>query len=198
MIVNTMKLISVGRLAIGHVLLPITAFITGLKITYCNNCWLLGHTRYQCKVGPLCKLCLDPWNHSHNCQKSVVCAQCNGAHASLSMECPVVVNYRRSLKEEVEKAVKDGRLHQVKVNNKSGANGVGDADYPTFRQSNKSIPAWLGVPSVTDNTRKIPETNQLGELVIQMKLVVEGTRRMESKLDNQVMQLDIVEKKILD
>ncbi|CAF4200869.1 unnamed protein product, partial [Rotaria sordida] len=88
------------RFSFGHVLLPITAFIPDLKMTYCNKCWELGHTRYQCKVGPRCRKCLDLWNHNHKCQKSVLCAQCQGPHASLSMECAVVVNYRRTLKEE--------------------------------------------------------------------------------------------------
>ncbi|CAF4876264.1 unnamed protein product, partial [Rotaria sp. Silwood2] len=43
------EIISVGRLAIGHILLPVTAFISGLKMTYCTNCWELGHIRPHCK-----------------------------------------------------------------------------------------------------------------------------------------------------
>jgi hypothetical protein len=192
------EILSIGRLAIGHVLLPITAFISSLKMTYCNNCWELGHTRFQCKAEPRCRICLDSWNHNHKCQKGVVCAQCKGSHASLSMECSVVVNYRRSLKEEVDKAVEEGWLHQVKMNNKSDVKVMGDKNdecYPSLRQTNKIRPAWLGVPAATSNTQKIQETNQLGELVMQMKMVVESTSRMESKLDKQVMQLDILEKK---
>ncbi|CAF2692523.1 unnamed protein product [Rotaria sp. Silwood2] len=145
-------------------------------MTYCNNCWALGHTRYQCKVGPRCRKCLDLWNLNHTCQKSVLCAQCQGPHASLSMECPVVLNYCRTLKEEVNNAVKDGRLNQVKVDNKGGA-------------------SWVGVEAASSNLQNFQGTDHLGELVTQMKMVLESTRRIELKLDNQVMQMDLLEKK---
>ncbi|CAF4804355.1 unnamed protein product [Rotaria sp. Silwood2] len=191
------EVLSIGRLAIGHVILPITAFIPGLKMTYCNNCWELGHTRYQCKVGPCCRKCLDLWNLNHTCQKSVLCAQCQGPHASLSMECPVVLNYRRILKEEVNNAVKDGRLNQVKVDNKGGTCDSGELDYPALKpkQTNKPRLAWVGVEAASSNLQHFQGTDHLGELVTQMKMVLESTRKMELKLDNQVMQMDLLEKK---
>ncbi|CAF2803086.1 unnamed protein product [Rotaria sp. Silwood2] len=195
--INYHQVLSIGRLAIGHVILPITAFIPGLKMTYCNNCWELGHTRYQCKVGPCCRKCLDLWNLNHTCQKSVLCAQCQGPHASLSMECPVVLNYRRILKEEVNNAVKDGRLNQVKVDNKGGTCDSGELDYPALKpkQTNKPRLAWVGVEAASSNLQHFQGTDHLGELVTQMKMVLESTRKMELKLDNQVMQMDLLEKK---
>ncbi|CAF4642350.1 unnamed protein product [Rotaria sp. Silwood2] len=36
------EIITIGRIAIGHLMLPVTAFIPSLKMTYCNNCWELG------------------------------------------------------------------------------------------------------------------------------------------------------------
>ncbi|CAF1543622.1 unnamed protein product, partial [Rotaria sordida] len=193
------EVLSIGRLAIGHVLLPITAFIPGLKMTYCNNCWELGHTRYQCKVGPRCRKCLDSWNYNHTCQKAVVCAQCQGPHASLSTECPVVLHYRRTLKEEVNNAVKDGWLNQGKVDNKGGACNVGggELDYPALnlKPTNKPRLAWVEVQAASSNLQNFQGIDQLGELATQMKLVLDSTRRMELKLDNQVMQMDLLEKK---
>ena len=74
----------------GHLLLPITPFLSGLNMTYCNRCWELGHTRNQCKTEPRCRKCLEIWDANHQCQNPIRCAQCKGNHASLSMECNVV------------------------------------------------------------------------------------------------------------
>ncbi|CAF3857364.1 unnamed protein product [Rotaria sp. Silwood1] len=191
------EVLSIGRLAIGHVLLPITAFIPGLKMTYCNNCWELGHTRHQCKAGPRCRKCLDLWNYNHICQKAVLCAQCQGPHASLSSECPVVLHYRRALKEEVNNAVNDGWLNQGKVDNKGGICNIGELDYPTphLKQTNKPRLAWVDGQAAPSNLQNCQGTDQIGEFVTQMKMVVDSIRRMESKLDNQVMQTDLLEKK---
>ncbi|CAF1475048.1 unnamed protein product [Rotaria sordida] len=177
------EVLNIGRLAIGHVLLPITAFIPGLKMTYCNKCWKLGHTQHQCKVGPCCRLCLDQWDYNHKCLKSVLCAQCEGPHASLSMECPVVVNYRRTLKEEVD--------------NKGGTCNFGKLDYPALnlKQTNKPRLAWVDGQTAPSDLQKFQGTDQLGELVTQVKMVLDSTRRMELKLDNQVMQMDLLGKK---
>ncbi|CAF4699739.1 unnamed protein product [Rotaria sp. Silwood1] len=172
--INYHQVLNIGRLAIGHVLLPITAFIPVLKMTYCNNCWELGHTRYQCTLGPRCRKCLDPWNHNHTCQKVVLCAQCQGAHASLSTECPVVSHYRRTLKEEVNHAVKDGWLNQVKVDHKGGTGSIGDLDYPALnlkiKQPNKPRSAWTDVQAAPSNLQNFQGTDQLSELVTQMKM----------------------------
>ncbi|CAF4155118.1 unnamed protein product, partial [Rotaria sordida] len=191
------EVLNIGRLAIGHVLLPITAFIPGLKMTYCNKCWKLGHTQHRCKVGSRCRLYLDQWNYNHKCLKSVLCAQCQGPHASLNMECPVVVNYRRTLKEEVNNAVKDGWLYQIKVDTKGGTCDFGELDYPALnlKQTNKPRLAWVDGQTAPSNLQKFQGTDQLGELVTQVKMVLDSTRRMELKLDNQVMQMDLLEKK---
>ncbi|CAF2803067.1 unnamed protein product [Rotaria sp. Silwood2] len=157
------EVLSTGRLAIGHVLLPITALIPGLKMTYCNNCWALGHTRYQCKISPRCRKCLDLWNDNHICQKAVLCAQCQGHHGSLSMECPVVLHYRRTLKEEVNNAVKYGWLNPVKVENKG---------------------AWVKEQAAPSNLQNFQGTDQLGELVTQVKMVLEGTPNTMQQMIN--------------
>ncbi|CAF4451919.1 unnamed protein product [Rotaria sp. Silwood2] len=187
------EIISIGRLAIGHILLPVTAFISGLKMTYCTNCWELGHIRPHCKVSPRCRKCLDAWDRNHKCQKSVLCAQCQGPHSSLSMDCLVVKDYRRSLKDEVDNAVKGGWLHQVEVIKKAGTVHRAELDFPALQQTNVKHAVWGGVPSSEPQNHF--GTNQLSELVTQIKYVLDITRRMESKIDNQVMKLDILDKR---
>ena len=190
------EMMSIGRLAIGHVLLPVTAFIPGLKMTYCNNCWELGHTRPQCKLGPRCRICLDSWDRNHQCQKPVLCAQCQGPHSSLSMDCSVVKEYRRSLKEEVDNAIKGGWLHQVKATMKTGTLHCEEAEFPPLQQQQKkgTQAAWVGVPPPTE-AQNLHRTNQLGELSTQIKYILDITRRMESKIDNQVMRMDMIDKR---
>jgi len=84
------EMVNIGRLAIGHVLLPVTSFVSSLKMTYCTNCYELGHLRQDCKQGPRCRYCLESWDRNHECIKPTKCAQCGGPHSSLSMDCQVV------------------------------------------------------------------------------------------------------------
>ncbi|CAF3812866.1 unnamed protein product [Rotaria sp. Silwood1] len=128
------EIISIGRLAIGHILLSVTAFIPGLKMTYCTNCWELGHFRSHCQVSPHCRKCLDAWDRYHQCQKPVLCAQCQGPHSSLSMDCLVVKDYHRSLKDEIDNAFKGGWLHQVEVTKKSDTAYREELDFPAPQQ----------------------------------------------------------------
>ncbi|CAF3755707.1 unnamed protein product [Rotaria sp. Silwood1] len=161
------EIISIGRLAIGHILLPVTAFITGLKMTYCTNCWELGHIRPHCKVSPRGRKCLDAWDCNHKCQKPVLCAQCQGPHSSLSMDCLVVKDYRNALKDEVDNAVKGGWLHQVEVTEKSGIVHREELDFPALQQTNVKHAVWGGVPSSEPQNHF--GTNQLSELITQIK-----------------------------
>jgi hypothetical protein len=178
------EILSIGRIAIGHLLLPITSFIPSLKMTYCNNCWELGHTRPQCKAEPLCRRCLDPWDYNHTCQKPVLCAQCRGPHSSLSMECSVVNNYRRTLKNEVNKAVKNGLLHQIDYNR----------EFPAIKQTDDTHAVWGGQQGLSHNTQNQQENKQVDNLGSQINAVLEITSRMETKMDNQILRLGRLDK----
>ena len=178
------EILGIGRIAIGHSLLPITSFIPGLKMTFCNNCWELGHTRPECKIGPLCRKCLEPWDYNHVCQKPVLCAQCKGSHSSLSMECSVVNNYRRTLKNEVNNAVKNGFLRQIDYHR----------DFPVLKQVEGTHAAWGGKQGPSQNTLNQQENKQVENLVIQINAVLDINRRMETKMDNQILRLGMLDK----
>jgi hypothetical protein len=208
------EIISIGRIAIGHILLPVTAFIPGIKMTYCNNCWELGHTRPECKGGALCRKCLDPWDYNHVCEKPVLCAQCKGPHSSLSMDCMVVSNYRRTLKNEVNNAVKNGLLQQVDYNR----------DLPAWKRPDGTHTAWLGQQGLgqqllgqqglgqqglgqqhlgqqglgqqgpANYTQNQQENKQVEKLMTQINAVLVVTSRMEIKMDQQMQRIEMLEK----
>ncbi|CAF1024986.1 unnamed protein product [Adineta steineri] len=190
------EMIDIGRIAIGQMLLPVTTFQSSLKMTFCTNCWELGHIRPQCKVGPRCRLCLDPWDSQHTCNKPNMCAQCHGPHSSLSMECSAVRSYRRNLKEEVSKAVEEGRIKQVDNNKVMARPGDTDADFPSIQQSSQVKKAWNITQRITTTTEE-NESNkqdQLSKLNIQIGSILEVTQRLENKFDNIVTRIESLEK----
>ncbi|CAF4103110.1 unnamed protein product [Adineta steineri] len=189
------EILKIGTIGIGHLLLPITTFISSLNMTYCNNCWELGHRRNQCKVGPRCRKCLEAWQHDHQCQKSLCCAQCKGEHFSLSMDCVVVKNYRRTLKEEVDVALKEGVIRQVDHTNKQEPFQQATADFPRLKQNNITQQAWNKQQAPSNSTQnKQYELKQMDELMAQVKGVLDINRRMEIKMDNQILKMETLDK----
>ncbi|CAF4752403.1 unnamed protein product, partial [Rotaria sp. Silwood2] len=104
------------------------------------------------------------------------------------------LNYRRTLKEEVNNAVKDRRLNQFKVDNKGGACNSGELDYPALKpkQTNKPRLAWVGVEAASSNLQNFQETDHLGELVTQMKMVLEiRFNSLSVDIDHQQQQVEL-------
>jgi hypothetical protein len=189
------EILNIGRIAIGHLLLPVTAFLPGLKMTYCTNCWELGHIRSECKVGPRCRKCLETWEYNHKCQKPLLCAQCQGPHSSLSMECLVVKNYRRTLKDEVNNAVKNGLIRQVEVGGKPETVHQMVSDFPTLKPANGTQQAWGYKSGPLNDAQKPYEKEQLSELKTQINDLLDISRRTEIKIDNQIDKMEMIDKK---
>ncbi|CAF3530794.1 unnamed protein product [Rotaria socialis] len=191
------EILKIGRIAIGHLLLPITAFLPGLKLTYCANCWITGHTKPECKMNPRCRKCLDNWEFNHRCQKPMLCAQCEGPHLSTSIEFPVVYNYRITLKDQVKKAINDGLISQPSINQKREANRYVEDERFEKKQINGTKQAWGRQSKSTDRPQiqHENENDRLGELVCRTKDVLDIIRRMELQMDNQVVKVDILEKR---
>ncbi|CAF3865423.1 unnamed protein product, partial [Rotaria sp. Silwood1] len=181
------EILKIGRIAIGHLLLPITAFLPGVKLTYCSNCWMIGHTKPECKINPRCRKCLDDWEFNHHCQKPILCAQCEGPYLSTSIECPVVYNHRITLKDQVRKAINDGLISQPSINQKRAAARYVENVGLETKQINGAKQAWGRQLKSTDRPQMQPENenDQLCELVCRTKDVLDIIRRMELKMDNQ-------------
>ncbi|CAF4514035.1 unnamed protein product [Rotaria magnacalcarata] len=150
-------------------------------------------------MNPRCRKCLDNWEFNHRCQKPILCAQCEGPHLSTSIECPVVYNYRITLKDQVKKAINDGLINQPSINQKREANRYVEDERFETKQTNGTKQAWGRQSKSTDRPQiqhgNENENDRLGELVCRTKDVLDIIRRMELKMDNQVVKVDILEKR---
>ncbi|CAF1085791.1 unnamed protein product [Rotaria magnacalcarata] len=148
-------------------------------------------------MNPRCRKCLDNWEFNHRCQKPILCAQCEGPHLSTSIECPVLYNYRITLKDQVKKAINDGLISQLTINQKREATRyVEDGRFET-KQINGTKQAWGRQSKSTDRPQiqHENENDQIGELVCRTKNILDIIRRMELKMDSQVLKIDILEKR---
>ncbi|CAF4586260.1 unnamed protein product, partial [Rotaria socialis] len=148
-------------------------------------------------MNPRCRKCLDNWEFNHRCQKSILCAQCEGPHLSTSIECPVVYNYRITLKDQVKNAINDGLISQPSINQKREANRYVEDERFETKQINGTKQAWgrQSKPTERPQIQHENENDRLGELVCRTKDVLDIIRRMELKMDNQVVKVDILEKR---
>ena len=107
-------LLHLGRIGVGNRMHPITQYRPANKLTYCTKCWVLGHTRNQCRYHvQKCRICLLDFNDKHNevCSKVYQCAQCHQNHFSLDGDCKGVQHYRNNLNRAVKQATKDGKIN---------------------------------------------------------------------------------------
>ncbi|CAF3266923.1 unnamed protein product [Rotaria sp. Silwood2] len=135
---------------------------------------MIGHTKAECKINPR-----------------------YSPHLSISIECPVVYNYRITLKDQVKKAINDGLISQSSINQKrEAARYVENVGLET-KQINGAKQAWGRQLKSTDRLQIQPENenDQLGELVCRTKDVLDIIHRMELKMDNQVLKIDMLERR---
>jgi hypothetical protein len=108
------------------------------------------------------------------------------------MECLVVKNYRRLLKDEVSKAVKGGLIHQVGMNGKAEIFQPTVDAFPALDKGYGVRSAWRSVQGPTNEAPNRQENEQLSEIVTRINDVLDSTHRME-KMDNQGFRMDLVE-----
>ncbi|CAF4964629.1 unnamed protein product [Rotaria sp. Silwood1] len=165
---GTLKL---GRISIGNRLHPVTVYQPTNKMTFCTNCWLIGHTRATCSVRERkCRICLKVYDHDHTstCSGTPLCAQCGQDHHSLDPKCEYIQQYRKKLNLEVKQAVNDGIINRkpIQVHQQQQSQIVGaayDIEYPTLPNINiiksKENKVWQDVTSQHDqgvlNTKNI-------------------------------------------
>ena len=183
--------LEMGRIAICNHWLSITPFLSGNRMTYCTQCWEIGHMQDQCEVNvQRCRVCLEDTTkkEEHRCSNTAKCAQCDGQHHSLYSQCHFIKQYRADLKEDVKQAIESGRLKR---------NGVPTQqyyipkkqDFPPINENNKSSPqeqqqrAWNrttidNIMSNEANTAKL--LTVINESLVAMR---ESSNRVEAKLE---------------
>ncbi|CAF1928775.1 unnamed protein product [Rotaria magnacalcarata] len=121
----------------------------------------------------------------------------NCPHLSTSIECSVVYNYRITLKDQVKKVINNGLISQSSINqNREATLYVKDGRYET-KQINGIKLAWgrQSKSTVRPQIQHENENGQLGELVCRTKDILDIIRRMELKMDSQILTIDILERR---
>ncbi|CAF3364604.1 unnamed protein product [Rotaria sp. Silwood2] len=161
--------LKLGRISIGNRLHPVTVYQPANKMTFCTNCWLIGHTRATCLVRKRkCRICLKVYDHDHTstCSGKPLCAQCGQDHHSLDPKCEYIQQYRKKLNSEVKQAINDGSINRkpIQVHQQHQSQFVGaayDIEYPALPNINidniksKKNKVWQDVTSqltTTNNT----------------------------------------------
>ena len=181
------RALNMRRISIGNVILPITRFLEGNKLTHCTRCWCLGHMRNKCQVTtPRCRICLQEINdiQMHKCSQQPRCAQCDGNHHSLSSQCESIKAYKTQLKEEVDEALTRGVLHRSEPT--KHASVFNPDDFPPLSHPNRdNIPVW-GLKQSTKHqiTPVYSEiTSFLAALNKQLSIISDINIRTEKKLE---------------
>ncbi|CAF1287442.1 unnamed protein product [Rotaria sordida] len=198
--------LKLGRISIGNRLHPVTVYQPANKMTFCTNCWLIGHTRATCSVlERKCRICLKVYDQDHtsSCSGKPLCAQCGQDHHSLDPKCEVIQHYRKKLNLEVKQAINDGIINrkpiQVHQQHQSQFFGTAyDTDFPVLPNYNnnniksKVNKVWPDIPSQRTTT-----TNTFSNDIIINKLhsMNDGLKQdmklmkdmIVKKLDEQIM-----------
>jgi hypothetical protein len=185
--------LNMGRISIGNMMLSVTPFLLGNRMTYCTRCWCLGHLRDKCKTpSPRCRVCLENLieNQEHNCSLQQKCAQCEGKHHSLSSQCQNIQQYRANLKVEVDEALARGQLHRLEPPQQ--AFQTNQMEFPTLmRPTQSKKPAWgrMQTPMQQNTAESTEMTKVLTALTQQLAIMTENNKRLENKLDEMEMRL---------
>ena len=109
------RALSMRRISTGNIMLLITRFLEGNKLTYCTRCWYLEHMRNKCQAAmDRCRICLQEITdiQMHKCSQQPRCAECDSNHYSLNSQCESIKAYKIQLKEEAHNALARGVIRR--------------------------------------------------------------------------------------
>ncbi|CAF5178902.1 unnamed protein product, partial [Rotaria magnacalcarata] len=157
------SILKLGRIAIGYSWLSITPFYPGNRLTYCTKCWCIGHLRNNCNSLPKCRICLETFTE-------------NTSH-SLDAQCQVIQDYKQRLKDEVDEAIKSGKLQRV----------IPKEQAPTFELNEQDF------PSLGTNINKNPSTGYISQNLVTRPPITTtttgGSEMLIGNINNNVMKL---------
>ncbi|CAF4031093.1 unnamed protein product [Rotaria sordida] len=197
--------LKLGRISIGNRLHPVTVYQPANKMTFCTNCWLIGHTRATCSVRERkCRICLMVYDqdHTNTCSGKPLCAQCGQDHHSLDPKCEFIQQYRKKLNLEVKQAVNDGIINRksIQVHQQHQFQIVGTTyamDFPALSNYNNNIKSkenkvWPDIKSQRTTTNNTFSNdiiiNMLHKMNNELKQDMKSMKDMiVKKLDEQVM-----------
>ncbi|CAF3393055.1 unnamed protein product [Rotaria socialis] len=182
--------LQLGRIAIGHSWLSITKFYPGNRLTYCTNCWRIGHLRNKCNIESKYRICLEHLSvdSPRMCKNEPNCAQCDGNHHSLDSQCQVLKEYKYQLQEDVEDAIQKGLLQRFHPQEKSPTFELSDQDFPPLAANdNHSNTKWnVAQPRTTaeSNLLRSSDTDKTIESINDnLTKIIDSNKRLENKVD---------------
>ncbi|CAF1331268.1 unnamed protein product [Rotaria sp. Silwood1] len=181
------------RISIGNVIVPITRFLEGNKLTYCTRCWCLGHMRNKCLAATVrCRICLQEVTdiQRHNCSQQPRCAQCDGNHHSLSSQCESIKAYKIQLKAKVDNALARGMIHRSEPNKQVPI--FNPDDFPPLSNLNRNkVAAWGSkqIPTHQPTTKFTEITGVLTALNKQLSIMTETNIQMAKKFEEMDMRM---------
>jgi len=94
------ELLNGRRIKVNGMVYDIDEYLSPADVLICSKCCGIGHFKRQCQeLNETCRTCgvNCPDLRQHNCSKVIKCVHCGGDHASNSLRCGVVKDYRAAL-----------------------------------------------------------------------------------------------------
>ncbi|CAM4978947.1 unnamed protein product [Rotaria socialis] len=154
--------LKLGRLNIANRLHPITRYLPANKLTFCTNCWQIGHLR------------------SSSCARVFLVVHNAGLdHHSLDPKCEYIQNYRQKLNQEVKQAVIDGTINRRTVQLHHHQHQIPysksnyDIDYPSSSTNNNNVKmldnnTWPRTNSQSITNNSIKSSTSITSMLIKM------------------------------
>jgi hypothetical protein len=193
------SILQLGRIAIGYSWLSITPFFPGNRLTYCTKCWCVGHLRNKCNATARCRVCLETLTDDHPqvCKSEPKCAQCDGKHHSLDNQCQTIQEYKHRLKEDVEDAIKSGKLQRFAPIEQAPPFELLEQEFPALNTvNNRPRAIWNTTQARTtnqSNTMNVLEIEKSFEIINnKLSELLDGNNRVENKVDQLTADLKTV------
>ncbi|CAF4791609.1 unnamed protein product [Rotaria sp. Silwood1] len=171
-----------GCISIGNVMLPITPFLQGHKITYCTRCWCIEHLRSKCQTSSArYHICLEEVTEkpTYNYLQQRRCAQFDENHHSLSSQCQNIKTYKAHLKENVNIALSRCFLRRLEPLKQMP--NINPDSFSLFSRQIQYVVSIWGSKQIPGQ-QSADKVNVLTALTIQLTVMTENNPRMEKKL----------------
>ena len=105
----------------------------------------------------------------------------------------MVKKYRTILKNEVNNALKEGKIHRIEAGQAPQFSRRQADDFPQLKHSELARPA-PGNQQMIQGTSRLEE-DRLGEILTNTKNLSDSMRRMEAKIDEQAIRVELQDKR---
>ncbi|CAF1655919.1 unnamed protein product, partial [Adineta ricciae] len=93
-----------GLITLGGLLCEVDEYLPAPKILICTRCNCPGHTKRTCRLDyERCRRCGNDRNDGEHVQCHVTCHHCGGDHQANDYKCPIMLQFRKDLIEQIRK-----------------------------------------------------------------------------------------------